>query len=223
MRIQIKLFSFLAGLLLVTSQASAQIPKEAICAVCRVHEGATAPEKVVAMSEHLGEKYYFCSKNCKEAFDGDPEAYTPPLLPRPAPAFSLKNLQGESVSLEKLRGKVALLDFWATWCKPCVKSMPELQKLHEQYAAQGLVVLGISIDEQAEKKVPAFLAKNKITYAIALDAADKPAWEVYKVKVIPAMFLIDREGQIVQQWVGEAKMQEVLHAVQAQLGKMNKP
>jgi peroxiredoxin len=121
------------------------------------------------------------------------------------------------VSLENLRGKVVLLDFWATWCKPCARSMPELQKLHEQYAGQGLAVLGISIDEEAEKKVPAFLAKRELTYAMALDTAENPAWEAYKVKVIPAMFLIDRDGRIVQQWVGETKVEEVSQAVLALL------
>ncbi len=130
-------------------------------------------------------------------------------LPRPAPNFIVKNLAGESVALEKFRGQVVLLDFWATWCKPCVKSMPSLQQLHERYAGKGLAVLGVSTEVEGEKKVPPFIAKHKISYPIFLDSADEPAWEKYKVKVMPMLFLINRKGQIVQQWTGEVAQQEV--------------
>ncbi len=213
MKSLIKSFFIFAILFLLVNSAAAQLPQEAICSVCRVNEGETGPEKVVDMSEYLGEKFYFCSKKCQGLFDADPEAYTPPVLPRPAPGFAVKNLAGEKISLATLAGKVVLLDFWATWCKPCVKSMPELQKLHEQLAPQGLTIVGISIDEQGQKKVPAFLARHKITYPVALDGGETPAWESYKVKVIPALFLIDRKGRIVQQWIGEARMEEVTKAV----------
>jgi len=191
----------------------AQTPKEAICAVCRITEGATKPEKVVATSEYQKVTHYFCSQKCKEEFDADPAAYLPPVLPRPAPSFAIKNLTGETVALENYRGKVVLLDFWATWCKPCVKSMPALQKLHEQFAAREFSVLGIAIDEKGRKVVEPFIKKHKITYPILLDAEENPAWETYKVKVIPAMFLVNQQGQIVKQWIGEAEMKEVENAV----------
>lgn len=201
--------SFLLNPLVLLSQT----PKEAICAVCRITEGATKPEKVVAASEYQKTTYYFCSKKCKEEFDADPATYLPPVLPRPAPNFALKNLTGETVALEKYRSKVVLLDFWATWCKPCVKSMPALQKLHAQFAAKGFSVVGISTDENGKKVVEPFINKHKITYPILLDAEENPAWEAYKVKVIPMMFLVDRKGQIVKQWVGETDMKEVENAV----------
>lgn len=187
----------------------AQQPRTALCTVCRVHEGATEPEKVVATSAHNDATYSFCSKKCKEIFDGDPEAYIPPVLPRPAPNFIVKNLSGEAVALEKFRGQVALLDFWATWCKPCEKSMPALQQLHERYAAQGFTVLGVSTEVNGAKQVPKFIAKHKISYPIFVDSEDEPAWEKYKVKVLPILFLIDRKGQIVQQWLGEVKAEEL--------------
>lgn len=195
----------------------AQQPQTALCAVCRVHEGATEPEKVVASSTHNGVTFYFCSKNCKKAFDLDPEAYIPPVFPRPAPNFSVKNLAGENVSLEKFRGQVVLLDFWATWCKPCVKSMPALQQLHERFSAKGLAVLGISTDANGAKHVPTFLAKHKISYPNFLDSGDEPAWERYKVKVLPMLFLIDRKGQIVQQWIGEVEPAKIERALAAYL------
>jgi len=210
-----------AAVLLINSKAVAQIPKEAPCAVCRITEGATEPEKVVATSDYQGDIYYFCSQKCKEDFDADPVAYIPPVLPRPAPNFTLANLAGEKIVLENFRGKIVLLDFWATWCKPCVKSMPALQKLHEAFASKGFSVVGNSIDENGKKKVGAFIAKHKIAYPILLDADENPAWEAYKVKVIPAMFLIDRRGQIVKQWIGEADFKEVESAVASLLGKNN--
>jgi len=97
----------------------------------------------------------------REEFDADPAAYLPPALPRPAPSFALKNLKGEPVVLENYRGQAVLLDFWATWCKPCVKSMPALQKLHEQFAAKGFSVAGISTDENGRKAVEPFIKKHK--------------------------------------------------------------
>jgi len=204
-----------AALLSFVLPSFAQQPQTAICAVCRVLEGATEPEKVVATSTHNGATYYFCSKNCKKAFASDPEAYVPPVLPRPAPNFVMKNLSGEAVALEKFRGQVVLLDFWATWCKPCVKSMPVLQQLHDHFASKGLAVLGVSTEVNAAKRVPPFLAKHKISYPIFLDSEDEPAWEKYKVKVIPMLFLIDRQGQIVQQWSGEVEHDKVERALAA--------
>jgi peroxiredoxin len=207
------IFLSLAGLLLIPVALFAQTPKEAICVVCQITEGTTKPEKVVATSEYQKTTYYFCSKKCKEEFDADPTAFLPPVLPRPAPNFALKNLTGETVVFEKYRGKVVLLDFWATWCKPCVKSMPALQKLHEQFAAKDFSVWGISTDENGKKVVEPFIKKHKITYPILLDAEENPAWDAYKVKVIPMMFLVDRKGQIVKQWVGETDMKEIENAV----------
>lgn len=190
-----------------------QTPKEAICAVCRITEGATKPEKVIAISEYEKTTYYFCSKKCKETFDADPVAYLPPVLPRSAPNFALKNLTDATVTLEQYRGKIVLLDFWATWCKPCVKSMPVLQELYEQFAGKDFFVVGISTDENGKKAVEPFIKKHKITYPILLDTEENPAWDTYKVKVIPMMFLVDRKGQIVKQWVGETDIKEVESAI----------
>lgn len=97
--------------------------------------------------------------------------------------------------------------------------MPALQKLHGQFSPQGFTVLGISIDDEGRKKVEAFIKKHQIAYPILLDAETNPAWETYKVKVIPAMFLVDQQGQIVRQWIGEADMKEVENAAASLLAK----
>ena len=96
-----------------------------------------------------------------------------------------------------------LLDFWATWCAPCRKSIPELQTLHEKYVKQGFTVVGISIDEGDVAVVDRFATSKKVTYPIAVDGEKDPAWGAFRVKAVPAAFLIDRKGNIVAQWTGE--------------------
>ena len=98
-----------------------------------------------------------------------------------------------------MKGKVTLVDFWATWCAPCRKSMPELQSLHEKYRARGFSVVGVSIDEgkDAARKVKKFVDAKKITYPIVIDSEKSPTWERFRVKAVPAAFLVDQEGRIV--------------------------
>ena len=85
--------------------------------------------------------------------------------------------------------------------------MPALQELHDEFAAKDFAVIGISIDEgkDSKTKVKKFIDKRKISYPILLDAKVEPAWAAFKVKAVPAMFLIDRKGNIVQQWRGEVE------------------
>jgi len=173
-----------------------------MCLVCKVTHGEADEEEVKAVRTHEGKVYGFCSEKCAQAFAADPVAYIPPSFPRPAPLFALKDLAGKPLSNESLKGKVVLLDFWATWCAPCRKSMPELQALHRKYGDRGFTVVGISIDEGGPAKVRKYVASKKFTYPIALDSEQSPAWTSYRVKAVPAAFLIDREGRIVAQWTG---------------------
>jgi len=195
-------------------------PAKAICLVCKVKHGEAEEEAVVAVRAWQGREYGFCSEKCAQEFEADPAAYVPSEFPRPAPAFDLKSLAGAPLSNASLKGKVALLDFWATWCAPCRKSMPELQALHDKYAAKGFTVVGVSIDEGGPSKVKKFVSSKKIDYPIALDSEQAPAWEAFRVKAVPAAFLLDREGRIVAQWTGasapmaelEEKLAELLRA-----------
>jgi thiol-disulfide isomerase/thioredoxin len=186
--------------------AAAAEAKTAICLVCKVKHGEAAEEAVKAVRTHEGTEYGFCSEDCAKEFGADPAAYVPPRFPRAAPAFDLKALGGQPLSNESLKGKVVLLDFWATWCAPCRKSMPELQALHDAYAARGFTVVGVSIDAPDQKNTPAkvkkFVASKKIGYPIAIDAERNAAWEAFRVKAVPAAYLLDRDGQIVAQWTG---------------------
>jgi thiol-disulfide isomerase/thioredoxin len=177
-------------------------PAQALCHVCRVTEGATEEEPVVAVRTHDGVEYGFCSDKCAKAFDADPAAYLPPTFPRESPRFTVTDLSGRAVSNDSLAGQVVLLDFWATWCVPCRKTMPELQALHDRYVKRGFTVLGVSIDEGGPDKVKKLVRSKKFTYPIAMDSETSPAWDAFRVKAIPAAFLLDRQGRIVAQWTG---------------------
>lgn len=196
--------------------AKNELPKKPVASFCGAN-GGTEMERPNVGYRYKGKAYYFCDRPALDAFLKDPEGFLPLPVPRRAPDFAVKTLAGESVSLTSFKGKAVLLDFWATWCAPCLATMPELQKLHERYAGKGLVVLGVSIDEKGAKAVKPFMEKRKLSYAIALDSSDKPAWKSYRVKGIPMLFLIDREGVIVKQWTGKPERKEVEEAVQSAL------
>jgi peroxiredoxin len=112
--------------------------------------------------------------------------------------FTLADLQGKSWTLKDLRGKVVLLNFWATWCPPCRKEMPDLEALYLKFKDkdQGFVVLAIS-DEDAAKVSP-FLAERNITYPVLLDPGRKVN-EQFQVEGIPKSFVYDRTGKLVAQ------------------------
>ncbi len=185
--------------------------EEAVCPVCRVHEGETEAEPVVASVEYQGHAYGFCSAECHDTFLKAPESYLPPVLPRPAPPFTVHDLEGAELALTKLRGRTVLLDFWATWCAPCVTDLPKLSKLQERHADDGLTVLSVSIDEgkSALRKVSRLVKKRQVTHPVSLDDAESPAWSAYRVRVVPTQFLIDAEGNIVAQWSGAIDLEKV--------------
>ena len=201
--------------------AEVQVPDKALCTVCALRGGETELEKVKAHSEHDGKAYYFCSEECKVEFDSDPVAYLPPVFPRPAPDCVVEMLDGEDMALEDMKGRVVLVDFWATWCKPCLETMPRLQELHGAYSDRGFDVWGVSIDEEKNRvrKIRRMVGKLEITYPIFVDAKETPAWYQFKVKAIPSMYLLDGESRIVAQWTGKIDYEEVEKEVLKQLAK----
>jgi len=110
--------------------------------------------------------------------------------------FTLTDLQGKSWHLRDLRGKVVLVNFWATWCPPCRKEMPDLQALFDKYKDQGFVVLAISDEEIA--KVSPFIGERKIGYPVLLDPGRKVN-DAFIVEGIPKSFVYDRESKLVAQ------------------------
>jgi peroxiredoxin len=110
--------------------------------------------------------------------------------------FTLTDLQGKSWTLQALHGKVVLVNFWATWCQPCRREMPDLDALYRKFKDQGLVVLAIS-DEEAGK-INELLAEKRVSYPILLDPGHK-VYELFRLDGIPKSFVYDREGKLVSQ------------------------
>jgi len=110
--------------------------------------------------------------------------------------FTLTELGGKKWTLKEQRGKVVVVNFWATWCPPCRKEMPDLETLYKQFKDQGLVILAIS-DEDAGKVAP-FIAEQKVTYPILLDP-ERKVNELFQIEGIPKTFVYDRGGKLVAQ------------------------
>ncbi len=131
-----------------------------------------------------------------------------------APAFSLKNLQGGQGSLSDYRGQVILLNFWATWCRPCRAEMPSMERLWQAYRGQGLAVVAVSTDNGGEARVRNFARRLDLSFPIFLDP-DSRVSDAYQVSAVPVSFLIDRQGRIVarilgsKDWFSGAALQQV--------------
>jgi thiol-disulfide isomerase/thioredoxin len=119
-----------------------------------------------------------------------------PVSGNPAPVFSLRGLDGETISLSSFRGKPVLLNFWATWCGPCQGEMPFLQQVSDDpaYRARGLVLLAVNLAE-APSDVQKFVTANGITFTVLLDTNGNVG-EVYNISAIPATYFIDEGGII---------------------------
>ena len=124
----------------------------------------------------------------------------PDLSGKKAEDFTLSDLDGKPVKLSSLRGKVVMLDFWATWCGPCRIEMPSIQKLHREFKGRGLIVLGINYGEEPAKVRP-FLEKNGYDFRILLDRQQTVGLR-YQVSGIPTLFIIDKAGTIRAHFVG---------------------
>ena len=127
-----------------------------------------------------------------------------------APEFTLRNLEGKEVRLSDLRGKVVVLDFWATWCPPCRSGMPALELLHRQFKDKRFVVLGIDDEDSAEQS--AFLRKFGYSFSSLVDPASKIA-NLYNVGGIPVTVIIDGEGKIRTYVVGESSYESLWAAL----------
>jgi thiol-disulfide isomerase/thioredoxin len=112
-----------------------------------------------------------------------------------APAFALKDLQGRTVRLSDYKGKVLIINFWATWCKPCLVEMPDFVKLQKEYETQGLQIIGITCPPMTQKNVEDVAQKLKINYPI-LYGTDEVSDAYYASAVLPTTLVVDREGKI---------------------------
>jgi cytochrome c biogenesis protein CcmG/thiol:disulfide interchange protein DsbE len=154
-----------------------------------------------------------CSSNEKVGLRLKPEATR-----RHAPGFSLKDADGKIVQLSDFRGKVVLLNFWATWCDPCRLEIPWFVEFERQHKAKGFAVVGVSMDDDGWTAVKPFIAETGINYRVLL-GDDKVAESYGGIDALPTSFIIDREGRIAAVHIGlvsksryEDDLQQLLQA-----------
>ena len=118
-----------------------------------------------------------------------------PEVGHPAPDFTLRNLQGNLEGLADHKDKVIILNFWATWCAPCLEEMPAFEKLYRRYRSQGVTVLAVSLDKGDLSKVKGFVDANNLTFPVLIDSGGT-AEKLYPSFNIPFTYVIDKAGRV---------------------------
>jgi peroxiredoxin len=158
--------------------------------------------------------------------------YANPLAGKKAPDFTLRDTTGKKVTLSSYKGKAVIVDFWATWCAPCKIEIPWLEKLHDQYASQGLEILGVSeddldYDDQAKllkekQEIADAASKLRVNYPILID--DSNVSKPYGgVDALPTTYFVDRDGKVVAATVGLADRDEIEADIRKALGSGAQP
>ncbi len=142
-------------------------------------------------------------------------------VPKPAPALKLKGLDGKTHDLAQLKGKVVLINFWATWCPPCRREMPSMERLSQAFKGKPFVVLAVNVGEDADT-IDAFTGQldTTLTFPILPDTKSR-TMQAWKVAGLPTTFLVDKQGRIVASAIGgrEFDHPEIVKTIQGLLGK----
>ncbi|MEQ8766902.1 MAG: redoxin domain-containing protein [Planctomycetota bacterium] len=155
------------------------------------HKDLRGEDLPKAVAKLLGEEYEGGSG------DGEPVGKRP-VVGDMLPAFEAKTMQGEAISPESLKGKVVLVDFWATWCPPCIKELPHVKEAFDEYKDKGFTVVGISLDQPQDisaEKVTSFAKDRELGWPMVYEGAMEIALQ-YGISSIPSTFLVDRTGKI---------------------------
>jgi cytochrome c biogenesis protein CcmG, thiol:disulfide interchange protein DsbE len=140
-----------------------------------------------------------------------------PSARRPAPDIQATGVDGTPWRLGDRKGKVVIVDFWATWCGPCRRTIPHLIDLQKEHGGRGLEILGISLDRGGVALVSPFIQQTGINYPIIVDGEGKWANQFGGVEGIPTFFLIDRSGRIAGQMIGALPKESIVQAVESLL------
>lgn len=134
-----------------------------------------------------------------------------------APAFSLRTLDGRIVASKDLKGKVVLINFWATWCPPCRAEIPSFVELYDKYRDRGVQIVGVALDR--EEKVREFVRGFGVDYPVGVDAGGKLAREFGGIRSIPTTFVLDKAWRVYRKYVGYRDKSVFERDIQALLGK----
>ena len=137
-----------------------------------------------------------------------------------APDFTLKDANGSSVKLSDYRGKVVLLNFWATWCVPCKIEIPWFMEFEQQYKNKGFAVLGVAMDDDGWAAVKPYMAAKKMNYRVVM-GSDSVATEYGGIDALPTTFVINQDGRIVASHIGLINKDDYLKEIQGLLGHEN--
>lgn len=141
-------------------------------------------------------------------------AYLKPAL---APEVRFTALSGENFSTSELRGKVVLVNFWATYCASCVKEMPKMVETYRKFAPRGYEMVAVAVSQDHPNRVAEFAASRALPFKVALDSSGEVAKRFGDVRITPMSFLIDRQGRVLKRYLGEPDWAEFHELVERAL------
>ncbi|HZO01801.1 MAG TPA: TlpA disulfide reductase family protein [Burkholderiales bacterium] len=136
---------------------------------------------------------------------------------RPAPEVRFTPLSGETFSTSDLRGKVVLVNFWATYCGSCLKEMPRIVDTHRKFAPRGYETVAVAVRRDNPERVAKYASSHALPFRVALDSSGEAAKEFGNVRITPMSFLIDKKGRVLRRYVGEPNWTEVHDLVERAL------
>lgn len=138
---------------------------------------------------------------------------------QPAPVAQFKNIKGEQLSINAMRGKVLVVNFWATSCATCIKEMPEMVQAYERFHARGLEFVAIAMRYDPPNYVLNFTETRRLPFHVVLDVDGSLAQAFGDVKLTPTTFLVDRKGQLIKRYVGMPDFVEFQQLLESELAK----
>jgi len=142
-----------------------------------------------------------------------------PTARTPMPATIFTTVGGELISSRQLRGRVVLIDFWATDCEPCLREMPQRAALYDEYRPLGLELLAVAMSQDRPDRVLAYTERARLPFKVALDVQGTVARDFGGIEAIPVSFLIDKRGMIIKRFIGIADAAELRALIEAALGE----